>query len=110
MHNILPREKNTLVQIRNYAYDETMREMHKRRQSAPAGPRLNKFGRVAAGFVTKKNEKRDDIELKRKRKEATRLSASPSVLKNQQKAAEERGETGELDENGKPVMKSDIEI
>ena len=41
VQKILPNEKNTLVQIRNYAFDETLRVMHKRRQSVPSGPRLN---------------------------------------------------------------------
>ena len=83
-----------------------MREMHNRRQSAPTGPRLNKFGRVAAGFVSKKNEKRDDIELKRKRKEEMKASASPTKAKGGAGEAT----TGEVDENGKPVIKSDIEL
>lgn len=109
MQKILPNEKNTLVQIRNYAFDETLRVMHKRRQSVPSGPRLNQYGRIAAGFVQKKNEKRDEFELKRKRKEALRLSASP--MKGQTKSGDGLGgDTGEVDENGKPVIKTHIEL
>lgn len=85
--------------------------MNKRRQSAPAGPRLNKFGRVAAGYVQKKSEKRDELELQRQRKEANRIAnTNPQVLKAQSRANEESGATGELDENGNPVIKSDIEL
>ena len=79
----------------------------------PTGHRLNKLGRVAAGFVVKKNERRDEIELKRKRKEAMRLSASPSKGGSISKTGDEHhhtGGAGHIDENGKPVIKSDIEL
>ena len=66
---------------------------------------------MAAGFVQKKNERRDEIEFKRKRKEAIRLSASPSKGGSLAKTGDEhQGVTGEVDENGKPVIKSDIEL
>ena len=65
---------------------------------------------MAAGFVQKKNERRDEIEFKRKRKEAIRLSASPSKGGSLAKTGDDQGVTGEVDENGKPVIKSDIEL
>lgn len=46
--------------------------MRERRLSAPAGPRLNKFGRIAAGYVSKRNEKREAEERERKMREAAR--------------------------------------
>ncbi len=63
--------------MRNYAYDEKIEEMNNRRQSAPIGPKLNKFGRIAAGYVNKLNEKRDMIATKKKSKEAQKLAMSP---------------------------------
>ena len=71
--NILPSEQHTLIEIRNYTHDETVREMRERRLSAPAGPRLNKFGRMAAGYVSKRNEKRDYEERERKMREAAKI-------------------------------------
>ena len=97
--SILPRERDTLVEIRNYNYDETIREMQKRRQSAPSGPRLNKFGRMAAGYVAKKSEKREELERQRQLREQQRLSASPNALKKQNVVPE-----------GPKVIKSDIEL
>ena len=63
---ILPEERDTLVRIRNYNYESTVLEAHRKRQSMPAGPRLNKFGRLAAGFVAKKSEIREEKELIKK--------------------------------------------
>ena len=77
--SILPAEKETLLELRNFAYDEKQRELALRRQSAPVGPRYNAFGKLAAGFVAKKNERRDELE-------GAKLS---KVKKAQQKRAEE---------------------
>ena len=55
---ILPMEKGALVSIRNYAYDEKV-EAQKMGKPVVAGPKLNKFGRIAAGYVRKISEKRD---------------------------------------------------
>jgi hypothetical protein len=84
--DILPKENNTMVQLRNYAYDDSIREMQKLRTVAPAGPRLNKFGRFVAGYVEKKSEKRDEIERKRKIKAAARSTTvqdeQPTIKKS----------------------------
>lgn len=78
---ILPSERDTLLQIRNYNYESTLLDAHRKRQSMPPGPRLNKFGRLAAGFVAKKSEIREEQDLMKKQMEEARLSASPSVIK-----------------------------
>lgn len=58
--------------------------------SAPIGPRLTQFGKLAAGYVVKKNEKRDEI---RKLESERRKNAKDAV----------KQETTQ-------VKKSDIEI
>ena len=55
---------------------------------------MNKFGRLAAGYVVKKSEKLEELEYKR-RKEA--MKYSPTLLKKREQEAKE-------------INKSDIEI
>ena len=58
-----------------------------------------KFGRIAAGYVNKLNEKRDEMERKKKLNEAKRYAMSPKSRKAQ------------LDEENRPkIAKSDIEL
>jgi hypothetical protein len=63
--DILPKEANTLVQLRNFAYDETIEEMQRRRISAPPSFE-DKFGKLPAGYVKKKAEKKHEVEKERK--------------------------------------------
>ena len=80
--DILPKEANTLVQLRNFAYDETIEEMQRMRKSAPPS-RENRFGKLPAGYVKKKAEKKQEVEKELKFKASLKIAGNQKTEEDQ---------------------------
>ena len=52
MTSILPSEHSALIKIRDAAYDDRMNDIAMGKR-VTGGPKLTKFGRIAAGYVCK---------------------------------------------------------